>query len=144
MPNKFFWVLFKGARSFVYQFVYLLFYTLQSIYCFIYRSTHRYSLKNKSCTKIQPYNYCVKLISVYLLLLSTVFINFSKVHFVIVKRYSCYALRVWIYIQYVQLLFSCSVVSDSLQPHGLQPARLLCPGDFPGKNTRVGCHLLLQ
>ena len=24
-----------------------------------------------------------------------------------------------------------------LQPHGLQPSRLLCPWDFPGKNTRV-------
>ena len=35
---------------------------------------------------------------------------------------------------------SRSVVSDSLQPHGLQPTRLLCPG----KNTGVGCHLLLQ
>ena len=29
-------------------------------------------------------------------------------------------------------------------PHGLQPARLLCPWDFPGKNTGVGCHFLLQ
>ena len=32
----------------------------------------------------------------------------------------------------------------TLQPHGLQPARLLCPWDFPGKNTGVGCHFLLQ
>ena len=31
-----------------------------------------------------------------------------------------------------------------LQFHRLQPARLLCPWDFPGKNTRVGCHFLLQ
>ena len=37
-----------------------------------------------------------------------------------------------------------SVVSDSLPPHGLQPARLLCPWDFPDKNTRVDCHFLLQ
>ena len=29
-------------------------------------------------------------------------------------------------------------------PHGLQPARLLCPWDFPGKNTGVDCHALLQ
>ena len=35
-----------------------------------------------------------------------------------------------------------SVVSDSLRPPGLQPARLLCPWDSPGKNTRVGCQLL--
>ena len=38
----------------------------------------------------------------------------------------------------------CSVISDSLQPHGLQPTRLLCPWDFPSKNTIVGCHFLLQ
>ena len=29
-----------------------------------------------------------------------------------------------------------SVESDSLWPHGLQPARLLCPWNFSGKNTR--------
>ena len=37
-----------------------------------------------------------------------------------------------------------SVVSDSVQPHGLQPTRLLHPWDFPGKSIRVGCHRLLQ
>ena len=41
-------------------------------------------------------------------------------------------------------LLSCSVVSDSLRPHRLQPTRLLCPWDFPGKNTGVGCRALLQ
>ena len=35
-------------------------------------------------------------------------------------------------------------MSDSLQPHGLQPTRLLCPWDFPGKSTGMGCHFLLQ
>ena len=39
--------------------------------------------------------------------------------------------------------WSRSVVSDSSQPHGLQPTRLLCLWDFPGKSTRVGCHCLL-
>ena len=39
--------------------------------------------------------------------------------------------------------FSHSAVSDSLRPHGLQPARLLCQWDFPGKNTGVGCHFLI-
>ena len=29
-------------------------------------------------------------------------------------------------------------------PMGLQPARLLCPWDSPGKNSGVNCHLLLQ
>ena len=41
-------------------------------------------------------------------------------------------------------MLSHSVVSSSLQPYGLQPTRLLCPWDFPGKNTGVGCHFLLQ
>ena len=40
--------------------------------------------------------------------------------------------------------WSCSVMSDSLRPHGLQPTRLLHPWDFPGKCTGVGCHCLLQ
>ena len=35
-------------------------------------------------------------------------------------------------------------MSDSVRPHGLWPARVLCPWDSPGKNTRVGCHALLQ
>ena len=35
-------------------------------------------------------------------------------------------------------------VSDSLLPHGRYPTMLLCPWDFPGKNTRMGCHFLLQ
>ena len=28
--------------------------------------------------------------------------------------------------------------------HGLQPTGLLCPWNFPGKNTGLGCHFLLQ
>ena len=36
-------------------------------------------------------------------------------------RYIC------IYVIYISIQFSCSVVSDSLQPHGLQHARLPCP-----------------
>ena len=37
-----------------------------------------------------------------------------------------------------------SVVSDSVRPLRLQPTRLHCPWDSPGKNTGVGCHFLLQ
>ena len=40
--------------------------------------------------------------------------------------------------------FSCSVVSDSLRPHELQHARLLCLWNSPGQNTGVGNHSLLQ
>src|SRR5574337_383653 len=35
-------------------------------------------------------------------------------------------------------------MSDSVQPHRWQPTRLCHPWDFPGKNTGVGCHFLLQ
>ena len=38
----------------------------------------------------------------------------------------------------------CSVMSNSLRLHGLQPARLLSPWDSPGENTGVGYHFLLQ
>ena len=49
-----------------------------------------------------------------------------------------------------KMTFSCLVtvsrlaMSNSLWPHGLQPDRLFCPWDFPGNNTRVCCHFLLQ
>ena len=33
---------------------------------------------------------------------------------------------------FLVLLFSCSVVSDSLRPHGLQRARVPCPSPPPG------------
>ena len=56
-----------------------------------------------------------------------------------------------LYINQPQTLQSCvvlclvaSVMSDSLRPYGLQPARLLCPWHSPGKNTGVGCHFPLQ
>ena len=49
----------------------------------------------------------------------------------------------------VSKLFLCvweslSVVSDSFQPHGLEPARLLCTWNSPGQNTGVGSHSLLR
>ena len=39
-------------------------------------------------------------------------------------------------------VLSCSVLSDSLQPCGLQPARPSVHGDSPGKNNGVGGHAL--
>ena len=36
---------------------------------------------------------------------------------------------------------SCPTLCDPLD---CSPARLLCPWDFPGKNTGMGCHFLLQ
>ena len=36
----------------------------------------------------------------------------------------------------------CSVVFDSLLPHGLQPTRLLCPWDCPSKEYWIGLQFL--
>ena len=47
----------------------------------------------------------------------------------------------------INLVCGCvsrSVVSDFLQPHGLQPARVICPWNSSGMNTGVDCHSLLQ
>ena len=49
-----------------------------------------------------------------------------------------------VYMRYDGVGISCSVMPDSLRPHGLQPTRLLCLWDFPGKDTGVGHHFLLQ
>ena len=35
-------------------------------------------------------------------------------------------------------------MSDSVWPHRWKPTTLPCPQDSPGKNTGVGCHVLLQ
>ena len=50
---------------------------------------------------------------------------------------------VLLHLLYVCLL-SYTVMSNSLWRHGLQPTRFLCPCNFLGKNTGVGCHFLLQ
>ena len=44
----------------------------------------------------------------------------------------------------VRACSASSVMSNSLKPYGLQPTRLLCPWNYPGKNTGVGSHSLLQ
>ena len=41
-------------------------------------------------------------------------------------------------------VLSHPVMPNSLWPHGLQPARLLCLWNFPGMNTGLGCHFLFQ
>ena len=60
-------------------------------------------------------------------------------------------LRIWLYRVWVitpPLMVSDDDVSGSDLSDSLwlclQPARLLCPWDFPDKNTGVGCHFLLH
>ena len=54
--------------------------------------------------------------------------------------YSRFSLVSW----YESESVSCSVRSDCLQLHGLEPTRLLCPWNSPGQNTGVGSCSLLQ
>ena len=42
---------------------------------------------------------------------------------------------------FTNILVECMLkVPNPLRPHGLWPTRLLCPWDYSGKNTGVGCH----
>ena len=52
-------------------------------------------------------------------------------------------LEKWLKIGLLLLLTRFSRVGLCATPER-QPARLLLPWDFPGKNTGVGCHFLLQ
>ena len=55
--------------------------------------------------------------------------------------------QVFTFLRTPGLVFSacmCSVVSNSLPLHGLEPARLLYLWDSPGKNTGVRSHSLLH
>ena len=56
----------------------------------------------------------------------------------------------WLCMAETSFLYPCECVLSHfshawlLQPHGLKPTRLLCPWEYPGKITGVGCHSLLQ
>ena len=50
----------------------------------------------------------------------------------------------WIVLWWIYCCLGTKSCLILLWPHGLQPTRLLCPWDFPGKKTGVGCHFLLQ
>ena len=57
----------------------------------------------------------------------------------------CVYVNIYVCINYVCIyhLYGCSVVSNSLWPHGPQPAWLLCLWDFPGRDTGGDCQFLL-
>ena len=64
-------------------------------------------------------------------------LNSPAEHSPVVQKYSY--LHFYIYGHACMQAF----VSNSLSPCGLLPSWLLCPWDFPGKNTGAGCHFLL-
>ena len=75
------------------------------------------------------------------------FIIWKSKEFVIFLKNTNHLLYIYIHTWYFQVLiqFICSVMSDSLWPHGLQHARLPCPSPTPGacSNSRPStqwCH----
>ena len=52
------------------------------------------------------------------------------------------SIKLYIYVYYCCLFTNSCLTLPS--PHELYPNRLLCPWDFPGRNTGVGCCFLLQ
>ena len=75
------------------------------------------------------------------------FIIWKSKEFVIFLKNTNDLLYIYIHTWYFQVLiqFICSVMSDSLWPHGLQHARLPCPSPTPGacSNSRpstLWCH----
>ena len=47
-------------------------------------------------------------------------------------------------LQCMKVKSESEVAQSCRETHGLQPTRLLCPWNFPGKSTGVGCHCLLS
>ena len=70
-------------------------------------------------------------------------LNLCLFYFFLYSLYVIYKIRKKVMKMSFNSSVSCSVMSDSLQPHGLYLIRFLCPWNSPGKNTGVGCHALL-
>ena len=59
------------------------------------------------------------------------------------RCFTIWAIREVPYVCLLLLLLSHFSRVRPCATHRRQPTRLLCPWDFPGKSTRVGCHCLL-
>ena len=87
--------------------------------------------KNKKTPTMSLSRLPVLLLSaLFLRRLPTVFIHTHQVFLLPWEKY-CYCLF-------------APVMSNLLRPNGLKLTRLLCPWNFPGKNTGVSWHFLLQ
>ena len=114
--------------------------------CFATRCSHEKSFK--SCGQIQLPKTLMLFIFCFRICLHWLFQcrsnkrrNSTSFSFQYVETYSiCMCVCVCVCVCVCML----SVVSSSLSAHGLQPARLLCPWEFPGRNTGVDCCVLLQ
>ena len=66
--------------------------------------------------------------------------------FIYIHTHLCMYIYIYMKIKWKPMEMKVLVAQSclSLQPHGLQPTRLLFPWDCPSKNVGVGCHFLLQ
>ena len=71
------------------------------------------------------------------------FVHTSTTAFLIKSSKLCVSSPLGVYVPQEQVHVQSLSCVQLLQLHGLYPARLLCPCDFPGKNTGVDCHFLL-
>ena len=82
---------------------------------------------------------------------SGVFIKVD-IRFLMLKTSSTFVHSLWVMLQIYYTFnikvkerkWSCSVMSNSLRTHGLQPTSLFHSWDFAGKSTGMGCHCLLH
>ena len=67
------------------------------------------------------------------------------IHFAVQQKLiqHCKATIIFLIVYCIIMICVLSQSCPTLQLHGLQLARLLCPWNFPGTNTGAGCHFLL-
>ena len=97
--------------------------------------------KKKNCIEVQLFYSIVLISAVHQMTQLYTYILFPVFYHGLSQdiEYSC---RYYTVLCCAKLLQSYPTVCDSTVP--LQPTRLPCPWDSPGKNTRVGCRALLQ
>ena len=67
--------------------------------------------------------------------------EFSEILIKLICLYCLFKASATVLYGMVLCVQSCSTLCD---PMNCKPIELLCPWNFPGKNTRVDCHFLLQ
>ena len=112
-------------------YVYIYMYTYICVYIYVYICIHIYVY---ICIYMIWYTYDIYVYISHIYHMYMIYISYIHIHTYI---------HIYVYIYKVQ--FSCSVVSDSLWPHGLQHARLPCPSPASGAYSnscplRQWCH----
>ena len=98
------------------------------------------------CNDILDYDHNLRQVHIFMVILQNkkhFLLYFLKSEMIVLLSQTLNEIAITHQVAYHSSSVSCSVVSNSLRPHGLQPTWLLCPWNSPGENTGVGCHFLL-